>query len=107
MEPKIKIQDFTYFLPEVKIAKYPLTNRDDSTILIFRDNLISESKFSNLAQQIPDNSFMVFNNTKVVPARLFLKNQVVPISKYSVLNLTLLLITHVLLKQLTIVYGLV
>ncbi|MDX9781698.1 MAG: S-adenosylmethionine:tRNA ribosyltransferase-isomerase [Bacteroidales bacterium] len=73
MEPKIKIQDFTYFLPEVKIAKYPLTNRDDSTILIFRDNLISESKFSNLAQQIPDNSFMVFNNTKVVPARLFFK----------------------------------
>lgn len=73
MEPKIKIQDFTYFLPEEKIAKYPLPNRDDSAILIFKDNLISESKFSNLAQQIPDDSFMVFNNTKVVPARLFFK----------------------------------
>lgn len=73
MEPEIKIQNFTYLLPEEKIAKYPLASRDDSKILIFKDNLISESKFSNLSHYIPENSLMIFNNTRVVPARLFFK----------------------------------
>ena len=75
MEPKIRIEDFTYNLPDEKIAKYPLPNRDDSQILIFKNESISRSIFSNLTDLLPENSFMVFNNTKVVPARLFFKKE--------------------------------
>jgi len=75
VEPEIKIKDYTYILPEEKIAKYPLPSRDDSKILIFQDNKIFESKFSNLADFIPSDSMMVFNNTRVVPARLFFKKE--------------------------------
>lgn len=75
MEPKIRIEDFTYNLPDEKIAKYPLPNRDDSQILIFRNKSISGSVFSNLTDLLPENAFMVFNNTKVVPARLFFRKE--------------------------------
>lgn len=73
MEPEITISDYSYNLPEEKIAKYPLTSRDDSKILIFRSETISEAKFFNLPEYIPENSLMVFNNTMVVPARLLFK----------------------------------
>jgi S-adenosylmethionine:tRNA ribosyltransferase-isomerase len=73
VELKIKIQDFSYNLPDEKIAKYPLPDRDLSKILIFENNLISESKFRNLAELLKKNTLLVFNNTKVVPARLFFK----------------------------------
>ncbi len=73
MEPKIKISDFTYNLPEERIAKYPLDKRDDSKLLVFKDNYISEHKFSNLSEILPGGSLMIFNNTKVVPARLLFK----------------------------------
>ena len=75
MEPKIKIEDFTYNLPDENIAKYPLPQRDSSRILIFRDGVISESKFSNLPELIPSDSLMIFNNTKVVPARLIFRKE--------------------------------
>lgn len=73
MEPKIKIADYTYNLPDERIAKYPLAQRDDSKLLIFKDSKILESKFSNLSAILPHGSLMVFNNTKVVPARLLFK----------------------------------
>ncbi len=73
MEPKIKIADFTYNLPEERIAKYPLAQRDDSKLLIFEGANITERKFSNLSEILPSGSMMVFNNTKVVPARLMFK----------------------------------
>ncbi len=73
MEPEIRISDFSYNLPDEKIAKYPLQNRDDSKILIFKNRVISESKFSNLVELLPQNSLMIFNNSKVVPARLLFK----------------------------------
>lgn len=75
MEPKIKIQDYTYSLPEERIAKYPLEKRDESKLLIFENESISERKFSNLAALLPPSSLMVFNNTKVVPARLLFKKE--------------------------------
>lgn len=75
MEPVIKIKEYTYLLPKNKIAKFPLEHRDDSKILIFRDNCIGESKFANLDELLPSNSFMVFNNTMVVPARLLFKKE--------------------------------
>lgn len=73
VEPKIKIEDFNYALPEERIAKYPLEKRDRSKLLIFKDGRISEDKFYNLAEILPSNSLMVFNNTKVVPARMMFR----------------------------------
>ena len=76
MEPKIKIQDYSYNLPDERIAKYPLERRDASKLLIYNNGGnggINESFFFTLPSYIPENSLMVFNNTKVVPARLFFK----------------------------------
>ncbi len=73
MEPKIKIEDYSYNLPDERIAKYPLEKRDLSKLLIFKENNICEDKFSNLSEILPAGSLMVFNNTKVVPARLLFR----------------------------------
>ncbi len=71
MEPQnLLINDFTYNLPDEKIAKYPLTNRDDSKLLIYNDGAITQSNYHQISKQIPSNTLMVFNNTKVVEARL-------------------------------------
>ena len=70
MIPQIRIEEFNYTLPDDRIAKYPLPQRDSSKLLIYRNNNIKESSFSCLPEQIPENSLMVFNDTKVVPARL-------------------------------------
>lgn len=73
MELKIKIEDYSYDLPDDRIAKYPLEKRDASRILIYRNGNISDSVFSNLAELLPDKAIMIFNDTKVVPARLFFR----------------------------------
>ena len=70
MIPEIRIEDFNYILPDERIAKYPLPQRDSSKLLIYRNETVSESSFSLLADQLPEDSLMVFNDTKVVPARL-------------------------------------
>lgn len=75
MEPKIKILDYTYILPENRIAKYPLENRDSSKLLVYKNGNISEDNFFNLKSYLPENSLMIFNNTKVVPARLLFKKE--------------------------------
>lgn len=76
MHPKnISIKDFTYDLPEEKIAKFPLAKRDGSRLLIYKNKKISEDIYNNISDHIPENSLLVFNNTKVVEARiLFQKN---------------------------------
>jgi len=75
VRPKIEIEDYNYNLPEERVAKFPLDKRDESKILIYKDHSISEACFSNLPELIPSGSIMVFNSTKVVPARLvFRKN---------------------------------
>lgn len=66
----IKIEDYNYNLPDDKIAKFPLENRGDSKLLIYQNKQISESNYKHISEAIPDNSFLVFNNTKVVKARL-------------------------------------
>ena len=73
MIPQIHIEDFNYALPDERIAKYPLPERDASKLLIYRDGLVRERKFRNLAEELPAGSLMVFNDTKVVPARLFFR----------------------------------
>lgn len=75
MEPKIKIQDYSYDLPQERIAKYPLEKRDSSKLLIYNNSEITESRFNKLPSYIPKGSVMVFNNTKVVPARMFFRKE--------------------------------
>ncbi len=75
MEPKIKIQDYSYILPDERIAKYPLEKRDSSKLLIYNNGEIKESVFTGLPSYLPQGSLMVFNNTKVVPARLFFRKE--------------------------------
>lgn len=70
MIPEIRIEEFNYILPDEKIAKYPLPKRDSSKLLIYRDEKVSESFFSLLPGELPEDSLMIFNDTKVVPARL-------------------------------------
>ena len=67
---KISIQDFTYDLPEHKIALRPLAERDASKLLIYKDGIINEDVYSNIAEHIPENSLLVFNNSKVINARI-------------------------------------
>lgn len=76
MNPKnLSINDFTYDLLEEKIAKYPLAKRDESKLLIYKNESIKESFYKDIANEIPANSLLIFNNTKVVEARLlFEKN---------------------------------
>jgi S-adenosylmethionine:tRNA ribosyltransferase-isomerase len=71
MHPKeLSIKDFTYDLPEERIAKYPLPERDLSKLLIYQNQHLTEDTYQNIADYIPANSFLIFNNTKVVEARL-------------------------------------
>lgn len=71
MHPKeLQIKDFSYQLPEERIAKYPLSARDQSKLLIYKDQQIQESVYQQIASAIPAGSLLVFNNTKVVEARL-------------------------------------
>src|SRR5882724_5173905 len=67
---KLSIKDFTYSLPEERIAKYPLAERDASRLLIYRKGKITEDIYKNIADHIPSGSLVVFNDTKVVEARL-------------------------------------
>lgn len=71
MHPKdLSIKDFTYSLPEGSIAKYPLEQRDASRLLIYKEDVITEDVYRNIADHLPADSLLVFNNTKVVEARL-------------------------------------
>ncbi len=66
----IQISEFTYSLPDEKIAKYPLQKRDASKLCIYNKGDISQSTYKNLADFIPESSLLVFNNTRVVEARM-------------------------------------
>lgn len=66
----ISLQDYTYALPEERIAFRPLAQRDASRLLVYQKNSIGHHVFKNLADFLPENSFLVFNDTKVIPARL-------------------------------------
>lgn len=66
----LKIKDFTYDLPENRIAKYPKPTRDESKLLLYRNGEIKEDIFYNLPKYINSGELMVFNNTKVIYARL-------------------------------------
>ena len=75
MEPVIRIEDYNYNLPDGRIAKYPLEYRDSSKLLIYNNGNLSESVFRNIYEYLPSDSLMIFNNTRVVPARLFFRKE--------------------------------
>jgi len=66
----ISILDYTYSLTDEQIAKYPLAERDESKLLVYKGGVIEESVYKNLAAHLPADTLLVFNNTKVVEARL-------------------------------------
>ncbi len=66
----MKTSDFTYDLPQEKIAIYPLPRRDASKLLIYKKGQITHSTFISLDDYLPESAFLFFNNTKVIPARL-------------------------------------
>lgn len=66
----IYIDEFDYPLPDERIAKYPLARRDSSKLLVYKGAKISESVFSSVGEWLPDHSLLVYNNTRVIQARL-------------------------------------
>ena len=71
MHPKnLSISDYTYSLPEERIANYPLSERDASKLLVYNEGEISEDVYKNIAAHIPADSLLILNDTKVVEARL-------------------------------------
>jgi S-adenosylmethionine:tRNA ribosyltransferase-isomerase len=69
-KPKLAIQDFDYPLPDERIAYIPAINRADSKLLIWDQAIIAESNYSNIAAFIPEHATLLFNNSKVIAARI-------------------------------------
>ena len=69
-ERHININDFDYPLPDERIAKFPLEHRDSSKLLVYRNGNITERHFSDIGEELSPETLFVFNNTKVVRARL-------------------------------------
>src|SRR4051812_23760550 len=71
MDPKnLSVNDFTYDLPPERIAAFPLEERDQSRLLIYQHQRITEDVYQNLAGHLPENALLVFNDTKVIEARM-------------------------------------
>ncbi len=75
MIPSVIIDDYNYPLPDERIAKYPLAERDASKLLRYEDGKVSEYIFKNIPSLLPGGSLMIFNDTKVVPARLHFQRE--------------------------------
>jgi S-adenosylmethionine:tRNA ribosyltransferase-isomerase len=72
-EPTFSLEKFQYSLPEEKIAKHPLPQRDQSKLLVYHQGKISDNAFYQLPDLLPTHSTLFFNNTRVIPARLFFR----------------------------------
>ena len=71
----IKISEFNYPLPDERIAKFPLSVRDESKLLVYRQGEVSEDRFTSLPDYLESGEMMVFNNTKVIQARLHFRKE--------------------------------
>ena len=67
---EILIEDYNYPLPDERIAKYPLAERDQSKLLVYHDGDVTEDRFCNVGEYLPAGSLLVYNNTRVIQARL-------------------------------------
>lgn len=72
---QIHISDYSYDLPDERIAKFPLPQRDHSKLLVYDKGTLSEDVFYNLPEHLPQGALMVFNNTKVIQARLHFRKE--------------------------------
>lgn len=71
----LHIDEFNYPLPDERIARYPLPERDASKLLIYQQGKISQDIFSNISDYLPENSLLIYNNTKVIRARLLFRKK--------------------------------
>ncbi|WP_097130583.1 S-adenosylmethionine:tRNA ribosyltransferase-isomerase [Spirosoma fluviale] len=67
---ELLLSEFQYDLPDSRIARFPLPQRDASKLLLYKGGKVSHNRFTDLPDLLPPNSFLVFNDTKVIPARL-------------------------------------
>ena len=69
----IKISDYSYRLPDERIARYPLKERDSSKLLVWENGTLKNGQFKSIPDYIPENALLVFNNTRViqVPGKKF------------------------------------
>jgi S-adenosylmethionine:tRNA ribosyltransferase-isomerase len=71
----ISMDEYAYDLPDEKIAKYPLSERDQSKLLVWKNGQIQDAPFRNLPKFLPSGSLLIFNNTKVIRARLYFQKE--------------------------------
>lgn len=71
----ISIKDFSYDLPECRIAKFPVAHRDHSKLLVYNKGEVSEDVFFNVTKYLPEGGLMVFNNTRVIQARIHFRKE--------------------------------
>lgn len=83
---ELALSQFQYDLPDERIARFPLAQRDASKLLVYRNGQISHRQFSDLPDLLPKDSFLVFNNTKVIPARLHFTKQTGALIELFLLN---------------------
>ncbi len=72
---KIRIEDYDYNLPEDRIAKFPLEERDQSKLLLLKNGKIEKKRFAEIPDLLPENALLVFNETKVIRARLLFQKK--------------------------------
>lgn len=71
----ISIADYTYFLPEEKIALFPLEERDQSKLLVYKNGVVNQDIFQHITEYLPENSILFFNNSKVIQARILFQKK--------------------------------
>lgn len=86
MDQSILIKDFWYDLPTERIAQYPLPERDQSRLLVYKNGVIEHKLFNQVTEFLPAHSMLVFNDTKVIPARLFFQKETGAIIEIFLLN---------------------
>ena len=74
---EILIEEYNYPLPDERIAKYPLAQRDHSKLLVYRDGQVQEDVFHHIGQYLSSDSLLIYNNTRVIQARLEFHKQIV------------------------------
>lgn len=76
IDPKhIRISDYNYDLPDERIAKFPIAQRDHSKLLVYKHGEVSDDSFYHLPDYLPEGALMVFNNTKVIQARIHFRKE--------------------------------
>ena len=71
----LQLSDYSYDLPDHRIARYPVSPRDSSKLLVYKNGKITHERFSNIHHFIPEKSLLVFNDTRVIPARTHFQKQ--------------------------------